>query len=1101
MGRVLFLLFVLLLTSCRLPGMVGTRPVASVEADPSDRIPAQPVRGRVEWLAGSDSRGIQALIPQLASASVVSVIDANTGVTVGATVSDASGSFSVSFGPLFRPTHEQVFIADVVKGIQVDGIGPYNQAGADALRLRTLLYYDAPSGGWKSLTSGAPDAVVIGKRTTALAAGISLWQQAGLPVNLLSYLNAIPDNAGYNPPAQGIEATDFNDLYAIIGEAIDRDRDPIQYTAIDPSSRKFSNTFVGFAITDVLPRTGTITTAFTITGSGFNTGAVTVAINGVPATLTSVTFDTIQAKVGPGSRTGPVSVRIGGVLQAGPTFAVQVADGHQCMLNGKLYVVNPSWGTLAQVSPNGDVATVVTGLGSPQQVAVGPLDGKLYVAAKDDGKVWKVDPAGGFSKTSFAVLASAHGLAFDASGNLYVSSNQGAGSVVKYNPAGGVVATYGGFTNPQSLALDYHGNLYVVEAAGTVTQVAPGDVRTVWATLSSPKGLAIDSAANLYIASDLNGAIYKVDPWRNSSVFAVINSPSGLTFDAAGYMYISDSERNLIYRISPAGNLIPYAYGIANPRGLAVDPANGTLYLSCSQSNAVLQVNPSDGVLKRFLTGIANPSTLTWRGNGMYIGQPEINTVSFVDRSSQMSTVVTGVPWASGADKAADGKLYVGLYTTCGTRPDAWQPNRDPMYLARYGILAAGTLTWRYPYITSNSVNGGSSFRAVDAPVAGVQHVYDICAGGKTLTMVTLNANGSQTVERLYTFASTPNDVTYDASGNVYVAAPAEHKVYRFTKAAGYVATGMSGFNSPWGLAIDSNGVLWVTNQDGLLRKITTPATATEADIGWTSAAIPGGLTSAPTHITGLAAKSGSNYLYLTCDAKILQYDTVGNSFTDYLGYDLPNNVQQIWVGSGGVMYAREHLSQTYFTLKVDKTYAQWIGQNYGGASTFDPNGKRWDTGSYGAQIGICNTTTTVKNGYVGALGLTGEVAVDQTNQYLYLASQGGDGTYAGVFRYDLSGAKPKELFISLGTGTAQSLAIDAGGNVYAGSANGHVYLVDLAGATVDKWTIPGAVPYGLDLYNGNQLWAVGSDGKVYDIPTGGGTVNPHLYGLMGPTL
>ncbi len=1077
MLKVVFLLFTLLLTSCRMPGLVGPMsPVRGIQA-PAGQVVAQPLSGTVEWPA---ERGVQAAIADVASASVVSIIDAATGVSVGASVSDASGGFAIRFGPLFRPTVNQAFIAEAVKGLRSPGAGPdgqFNQAGAEAVRLRTIVYYDGGSGGWKGLTSGTPGTVHIGQKTTALSVGIALRQAAGLPLVLTDYINAIPGNGTYVPPSGGIDTPEFDSLTTLVGDALAQDRDPVHYVSLDTSSGRFASTFVGFAITDVQPRTGTIETPLTITGTGFDTGTITVAINGVPATITSFTADTIQAKVGPGSRTGPVTVTVGGALQAGPTFTVNVSDGHNVFLNGSMYVVNPAWGTLSRIDAAGYVKTVGNGINSPQQVAVGP-DGLVYVSGQGDNKVWRFDPASGFASSSFAVVTAPNGLAFDTSGNLFVSSNQGAGNVYKLNAGGTVVNTYPGFTNPQSLALDYAGKLIVVEAGGAVTKITPddpaGNPRTPLAFLPTPSGLAVDSAGNAFVTCTSSNCISRVDPLGNTSVFAVVTSPGGIAFDSSGALFTSDTTNNLIYRISPSGNLSTFAYGISTPRGLAVNPSTGVVYVSLYNSNAILQVNPADGVLKPLVKGIAPPLTLTYRDGGLFIAHPDTNAVSFADPSGQMTTVGTNLTQPSGADKdPVSGKVYVGRY---GIPWFSWAYTSG-WTDGGYHVLDGGSVTTAYPNQRKDSAG---------LTVDGNGVVFSVSSSGRQLSMSTPIGPGSYQTRLLHTFATNPNKLALDAANNLYASVGSEHKVYRFRVAANYAKEEITGFSNPYGLAFDGSGTLWVSNMsDGKLRKVTNPelATTVTAD-AWLSAVVGTG-------VRGLAVSGGD--LFMANGTNLDWYTMAAGTSSNFVS-GLAGSISDIW-GRPGEIYAQS--GSTIFKIDQASRVASYFLSGDGRLIriAFDPAGKLYR--AFSSSGNIISTATSPQVNLV-RLGYTHEMGLDGDQLY-FTTTYNTDGVSgcAGIYRFDLTSGQQYQYPL----GVTWSLAVASDHTIYVGTnANKVVELNTTTGATTDRFSL-GTRPYGLDIYEGASpatLWAVGADGRVFEMQVGG-SMTIHYFGLMQP--
>lgn len=1063
--RLLLILTLFLLAGCRLPSLVPDLARAPGQSA-TVMAPGQTValRGGIETAAYR----AQATLTEIGYGATVSLLDPTTGATVATTISDASGSFVLTFGRTFVPVDGQAYFLEALKGVK-GANSQFNQAGSDAVRLRTLVFYQATAPvGWKSLTNPAPGSISLNQKTTALSVALSLKLQAGESLTLNDYIGALAVTPFVSIGA--VSAADYDALLLLVDDAVVQDRDPIQYTVYDTVNRTFANSWVGFSITDVNPKSGNINDTLTITGSGFDSGPATVSVNGVPAFILTLTDDTITARVNPGSRTGPVSVQIGNTLQAGSTFAISVNDGHRAFLGGKLYVANPAWGTVSEVAANGDVKTILTGLSTPTQVTAGP-DGMLYVSCMGANKVLKVDPTT-YAASDFVALISAYGLAFDTGGNLFVSSYQdaGSGTVSKFNSAGMLQATYTGFTNPTSLGFDYAGLLYVVEAAGGLTRLTPlganGAPRMGLGSIVAPRGLAIDSGGYLYVASNSNNAIYRVNGSTGAaSVFTTINKPGGLCFDESGNLYVSDTQKNLVYRISPQGNLKTYAYGISNPRGLAIDPVDGTIYVSLNKSNAILKVNPADGILKPFVTGIANPLTLNFRDNGLFIAHPETNSVSFANRQGQLDTVATNVTEPSGADKdVSTGKLYIGRYGI----PWADKPDRSSQLYGGYHVLSGGTLSTVYP-----SLRDSDRHLAINAS----DTVFAVHGGNKTLTKYAYLGNSTYKTETLYTFANTPGMVTYDAAGNLYVAVAAENAVYRFNQPS-YTVSVLTGFNQPWGLAFDGSGVLYVSNTgDGMLRKVSAPATATGAD-AWTSIVVGTG-------VKGIAHVGGT--LYMADNTVITAYSIAGNTVSTY-ATDLPRSVSNLWVKPDLTMYAYADVTFAYTIspAKVISAYVDMTGWSRLAGMGFDPAWTLYRAYNYHSVHG--------KYGYAGKLSLSEEIELD--GDRLYIASPDVYWGQGGVTRFDLATGIQYQYFLN---GLVYSVAVSGTRELFAGASNNKVYQVNPdTGAFTTPFDL-GTIPYGMDL-RGTTLWAVGANNRVFELPIGGSAVTRY-YGLMEPVF
>ncbi len=1131
-------LFLFLLTSCRLPSLLpqvmgngGDAPAVGTVHAPN-----------VLKVRIGESLTLQAKPEEIANGATIALVDSETGATLGTSITSPTGEFVLTFGENVSLVDGRAYYLDVIKGLRLDTTkplpppndpaNPFNQAGADALRLRNLLFYQAATAagpaGWKSLYDATPSNTVnVGNKSTALAVALALKQLAGETITLSDYagvLKVVEVVGGVEltviekDPTWVLGGMDHNGFITardVVKNAIESDRDPLQYTAYDQTTKTFRSSWVGFSMRTISPTVGPINQIITITGSGFEAGVPKVAINGREITVISHSAAEIKARVTPGTRSGPVSVQIGSILLAGNTFTVAFQDGHQAVLDrvvgGKtvrmLYVANPAWNTVVEIAPDGSVkklwdGTAVPELSNPQQIAI--WNKKLYVSCNPVGTandlILELDPESlGYKRVHSRAVPEPFGLAFDTAGALHVSSFQDAGAVYKLRADGTELTRYAGVQYPRGIAFDYQGSIFVAEEQrGQIVKLtSPGFGATVWGLVPSPLGLAVDSAGDVFVASNVNDAIFRISSTRAMSVFAMLNKPGGLTFDDRGYMYVSDTEKNLVNRISPSGDARVYAYGISNPRGLAVDPANGTLYVSLSQSNAILKVE--GGILKPFVTGIANPMTISFRGKGLIISHPETHTVSFAETTGKLSTLATGLVYPGGADQAVDG---AGNLT-------------GKLYVGRFGDMES-PITARYPYdsytISDGNYNGVDvvenkvptlrrwlyrmklSYIAVDAS----KNIFAIQSSDRTLTKISVapgGGNSSRRIQRLcgpgsaYSFPSDPGWVSLDRDGNVYVVVPGDNAVYRFKPSGDtYVMSKITNFNQPWGIAFSDTipQAMFVSNTgDGLIRKVTTPATDAAA-LSTTTFNIP-----ADTTVKGLTYMStgtaGTGTLYMANGTSVMKASLSGNNYVaaSYGPYftDLP----VAW----SYLYAKSDTKELYGwgnsvfshrlvpgTPPVPYTYRDYTGWGRYLGFTFAP-----DFTYYAMEMHYGGVSTMWSQNTTREILLNGNT--------LYVASPDSMGS-GGVLRIDL--ATNEELLVPI---QSYSLAL-YGTSLYVGATNNRIYEVDAAGRHYERWNI-GTLPYGLDI-RGNTVWAVGADSVIYERVIGGGIAD-HRFGMMGPVF
>ncbi|MNS10247.1 Serine/threonine-protein kinase PknD [compost metagenome] len=1128
-------LLAFILTSCRLPSLLPTSMTPGEGTGTASSRPAVTLKGRIERPSS-----VMATPTDIANGATIAVIDAESGLTLSTGLSDAQGNFVLSFGDGVTLVNGRAYYLDVMKGIRLDANqpdAPFNQAGADTLRLRNILFYEQPTmgtGAWKSLMNGtAGNEINVGNRSTTLSIALALKRQAGETVVLSDFAGSLEADIENDPAwtMGGLTQPVYTTLKGIVLEAIANDRDPLQYVVYDAGRKTFLNPWIGFSIASVTPTEGPINQVITITGEGFDLGDPTVAINGREAQVLTRTPQIITAKVLPGTRTGPVSVKIGTTLQAGNTFKVNFHDGHSALYDRTvlgqpvrmLYVANPTWNTIVEVAPDGAITKVwddtsIPELKNPRQVAV--WNGKLYVscdpAGTVDDKILQLDPANPAAKVVYSTAVQhPYGLAFDLDGFLHISSYQSAGSVVKLNAAGAVVAQYNGLASPRGLAFDYLGNLFVAEEGGRVVKLkAPAMAAETWGLLPSPLGLAVDSAGDLFVASNTNDVIYRINSVRAMSVFAMLSKPGGLTIDERGYLYVSDTGQNLVRRISPSGDSKIYAYGISNPRGLAVDPDDGTLFVSLNASNAILKVE--NGVLKPFVTGIANPMSITFRGKGLLIAHPETHTISYAERNGKIRTLATGLEYPGGADQAADasgnltGPLYAARFGDMESSYAARLPRYDSYDISNGAHNGVDVIGGASPGLRRWLYRQQLNYIAVDA----AKNIYAIHSGDRTLTKIAVapgGGNSSRKITRIagprssHTFGGNPGWVALDAASNVYVVVPSENTIYRFKPSgATYTMDKITGFSGPWGIAFSDTApqAMFVSNTtDGKIRRV--------LDAANDPAAQPTATFEIPTStgIRGLAymasGVAGTGTLYMANGTSIMKADLASNTYkaATYDSYfaGLPRSCSYLFAKSlTGEVFAWADSVFSY-VVPPELPLVPYVFKDYSGwgryrGFTFDPSfntSTNRDTGYYAIEDQATGLST------FRAQTTTREVQLKPDPDplkagVLYVASPDSDGS-GGILRIDLD--THEELMIPLRT---FSIGLH-GTDLYAGVADNFIYHVDAAGKHTSKWNLS-TLPYGLDI-RGSTVWAVGANSLIFERPIGAGVSRDHKFGMMGPVF
>jgi uncharacterized protein (TIGR03437 family) len=286
--------------------------------------------------------------------------------------------------------------------------------------------------------------------------------------------------------------------------------------------------------------------------------------------------------------------------------------------------------------------------------------GNLYIGDTANSRVRKVDTNGVI--TTFA----------------------GTGDFGDFGDTG--VATKAGLNRPYALTFDKAGNLYIADTyndairkvaassgimstvAGTMQGFGGDGGGATGALLDTPTALVFDAAGNLYIADTNNHRVRKVGKDGNITTFAgnglaagfgdggpatsaSLNSPEGLAIDNSGNIYVADTASHRVRKITPDGTITTVAgngsggfqgdggpataASLYYPKGIAVDPLSGNLYIADWLNSRIRVVTP-DGNIH------------TAAGNGQY---------AYYGDGGPATGAALRFPWGVAVDSA--GKVYV----------------------------------------------------------------------------------------------------------------------------------------------------------------------------------------------------------------------------------------------------------------------------------------------------------------------------------------------------------------------------------------------------------------------------------------------------------
>ena len=517
-------------------------------------------------------------------------------------------------------------------------------------------------------------------------------------------------------------------------------------------------------------------------------------------------------------------------------------------------------------------------LNSPQGIAI-DLVGNLYIADDGNGRVRRV--SNGVITTVAGTAGFAPGsVALDTAGNLYIADagdqrirevTNGVVTIIAGNGTAGFSGDNGPATSaqlnaPSGIAVDSAGNLYIADTGNQrIRKVSNGAITTiagngtagysgdnspaVSAQLNGPQGIIVDSEGRLFIADYsnhrvrevLNGVITTVvgtgsqgfNGDNGPAVSANLTYPIGLALDAVGNLYIAGHGEGRIRKVTNgvittvagdgtegfSGDNGPAANAqLSGARGVAVDSA-GNVYIADYSNNRIRKV--TNGVI----TTIAGNGTEGFSGdNGPAIFAQLANPYGVaVDAAGSLYIADT---YNNRVRKVSNG--VISTVAGCGSGGLGDNGPATGAQLSPYGVAVdiAGNL-----YIADSN---NQRIRKVS------NGVITTVAGNGTAGYI--GDNGPATSAEL----NSPLGTAVDAAGNLYIADHGNHLIRKVSN--GVISTVAGGgrgglgdngpatsaqLNSPWGVAVDAAGNLYIADDvNQRLREVTKGVITTVAGGG-----------------------------------------------------------------------------------------------------------------------------------------------------------------------------------------------------------------------------------------------------------------------------
>lgn len=537
----------------------------------------------------------------------------------------------------------------------------------------------------------------------------------------------------------------------------------------------------------------------------------------------------------------------------------------------------------------------------------------------------------GYSTTPIIVSAnhytSARAVAVDANFDVFVA-DYGGNQIYKI-PSGQVtpVVFGSGFYLPNCIAVDSKGNVIVCDYGNNAIKRIPaagGTPVTITTAILQPLGIALDQDDNIYVVDENNNAIDKI-PSGTTTPFQFITGlhfPTCVTVDNNFNVYVGEGNGGGVVEIQPGSTVLqPISGGYNNIVALSRDGA-GNLLVVDAGNKVIQKIPPGGGTPTTIVSGLSYPTSVT---------TDEIGNVYFVDYN--FSRVEEVQPTGGYFIKPF---LPQGLYIDNTTGVISGNPV-NPMSATTY------TVTGHY--------TGGAAVAQLSIAV--------------NLSVPAISYTSPQTYT-VNTAISPLTPTSTDVAPHGY-AAP--------------LVIGSTGFNQPYGIALDANNNAFVTdlaggdvreivNHGGATSTIATgfvdPAGLTVTGPGQLLVTSPGTSFSLGAIYYASTAGKGGGYPYASNQAFGINQDAAGNV---YIASTTDNSILEVPYGSNTEKTIGYNFS-TPIGIVADSTGNIYVGDR--GDNTVRKIVKGLDTGA------------VIGSGFKTPAG----VAFDAAG-YVYVADQG----------------------------------------------------------------------------------------------------------------
>ncbi|MGB5584093.1 MAG: carboxypeptidase-like regulatory domain-containing protein [Gammaproteobacteria bacterium] len=492
--------------------------------------------------------------------------------------------------------------------------------------------------------------------------------------------------------------------------------------------------------------------------------------------------------------------------------------------NGNIYVTNRQNNTVSRIATDGSVTTFADKLNSPIDIDIAP-GGGIYILNRDNSYV-HIDVAGTRTETSTGLLyqtaieSLTDGRVLIARGNaLYAVSPDGALNKV----------VSGGLAGPHDMVINSEGDVFIASTDDdSISRYSNGTLSTFVAGINKPYGLAIDANDDLIVTSYGDNSLLRITP--DGAVFVIatgLSGPFDVLIDDAGRYIVSNAMSSEIVAIDATGSKQVLVERTINKPAAAVYNSAGDLLVGNAGFSNITRI-AADGTVSEFATGLPDPVALLDSGDGgvdVLLGGGSIHRIS---PHGIRTTIATGLGSSADfvRDPEGDGYLVVesGQNRITHQHADGQRAIYAEAlldYVRVMTVSAAGDVyvlagPVRNQSLTRIAADNTAEVVARDMPFSrgmaidanGNAYVSDYSAK----QILKIDVTGDVSV--LANTPFNPGAITVSASGYVLLAPFGGKTVYRLNPDGSLTERVTLTSNIMYGLVEDTNGNLWISDQN-----------------------------------------------------------------------------------------------------------------------------------------------------------------------------------------------------------------------------------------------------------------------------------------------